>query len=336
MTVHTLLQLVTEDLGAAVKETRDYHRWPCPFVAHEHDDRNPAFDVYEHDGGLFYKCQKCGEKGDDVSWLVNHRKMTQSAAMRLQRGNGGMYAPAARPKPAKQPQKRIEPPDSEWQYYADAAVIRCAQLLQDGYQGSGAAVGAAKWLTQRGIGQLTASKFGLGFNPEGKKLRNEEWLPAGLTIPCYEGVNLWYVKVRQTKTEHERTGQKYKCLTSSKANALFNTDSILSENISRLVIVEGEFDAILAHTFSPPDTAVLTKGSVNQFPEVEYWFKYLAGFMVVHIYQDNDAAGQVSLDGWLKAVPHGQSMPPLPAGDVTDYWMDGGNVYQWIAEGVAT
>ncbi|MCA9982023.1 MAG: PriCT-2 domain-containing protein, partial [Anaerolineales bacterium] len=234
----------------------------------------------------------------------------------------------------KAAQLPIAPP-AEWQEQASLAAIDCMTELQRGYgAGDGSpASHAAVWLQKRGIDAATAGAWGLGFNAHWRDVAGEKLAP-GITIPCYgdseNGTALWYLKVRTSKAAHAKTGQKYLLLKGSKNNVLYNAKATLKAR--RVVIVEGEFDCILASRFTDNATAVVTEGAAGHMPN-RFWLGYIAAHSDVAIFQDSDKAGEHSAQKWARQFPTAVALT-LPSGqDVTDYWKSGGDVGAWLGRG---
>jgi len=214
------------------------------------------------------------------------------------------------------------PPSDDWQGTGWKLVGTAAYNLQLQYQ-QGTAVG--NWLLARGITANMADCYGLGYNPtwQGK-------LPPGLVIPCWDSENLWYVKVRLTKNEHARIGAKYLSLAGGNQSALFNC--LKADTAKNVLVVEGEFDAILAQHYAPAGVAVVTFGSATtSLDNAPQWGNYLMA-KTVRVALDSDGAGQTAQAKWLK-WPFITAAVPLPFGkDITEYWQQGGDVGEWITQ----
>ena len=330
----TLLELVINDLGQPVKSRPAGDFWPCPFNDHEHDHTAPGFHVWTDRGGKqWFKCPKCDQWGDAAQWLTSYRGVDQRQALAILRGQSfPARAVVGGGQLAKRP--HIAPPAEDWQDVAWNIVSRAGSLLQQGYNGHGEAVGAANWLASRGITATAAGKHGLGFNPHWLTTPVGK-LPPGVVIPCDEGGEMWYIKVRLTKAVATQLGYKYHALPGSRPVALFNSATLLAS--SKAVVVEGELDAVLGQELAPAGVAVVTMGSATNTASNWQWLRYFAAVGHVAIAGDVDGAGAAAVAQWLQRLPYATAAPPFPKGkDLTEFWAQAGAtaVANWLSMGV--
>ena len=320
-----------------------YHMGPCPFCGGR--DR---FQVKQSDAGQLWVCRHCQPTyGDAVSFLMRggatfcdvlakYGGYEQGAAV------GGYRGMFDKPKPltapahlaergaAEQVMATAEPPCDDWQAVAWQAVGRCADNLQREYE-QGTAV--AKYLLGRGITAELAHTFGLGFNPHWVGTAVGKLAP-GITIPCWDDSGLWYVKVRLTKQAAEQVGAKYLLLAGGNSHAMFNASAVATAKT--VLIVEGEFDAIVGHAHAPQGTAVVSFGSASMTLETSPTWGNLLVTRKVYASLDNDGAGQGAMAKWLQ-WPFITAASTLPAGkDLSELWQlqGGAAVAQWLKQGV--
>ena len=325
-----------------------YHMGPCPFCGGR--DR---FQVKQSDAGQLWVCRHCQPTyGDAVSFLMRggatfcdvlakYGGYEQGAAVGGYRGmfdkSQGLTAPAHLAEQATAATVTAEPPCDDWQAVAWQAVGRCADNLQREYE-QGTAV--ARYMLGRGITAELAHTFGLGFNPHWMGTAVGKLAP-GIVIPCWDDSGLWYVKVRLTRAESERRAkamggklQKYAHLPSGESRAMFNASAVATAE--RVLIVEGEFDAIVGHAYAPQGTAVVTFGSKSMTLETSPTWGNLLVTRKVYASLDNDESGQGAMAKWLQ-WPFITAAKPLPAGkDVSELWQlqGGAAVAQWLKQGV--
>lgn len=317
-----------------------YYMGKCPFCGGR--DR---FQIKTGQaGGQLWICRKCAPNKyhDAIFFLMKANGATFGEVLDQFGGSpvaavpkitrGALYRPSplkAPPQAAElvQPVPTAEPPADNWQSEAWAAVGRCADNLQREYK-AGAAV--AQWLEGRGITADLAADYGIGFNPH--------WLPTaggkiapGVTIPCFNNSGLWYVKTRLTKQARAKIGAKYLLLQGSNPHALFNADKL--PTAAAVLLVEGEFDAILAQRYAPHGAAVTTFGAATMTLESSpAWGNFLVGKRAVLAAMDNDGAGNRAVSEWLKWPFIGRALP-LPVGkDATELWQaeGGAAVATWL------
>ena len=319
----TLLELITEDLGQPQKVKGDSSWWLCPF----HDDHDPSLQVSEFRGRYYYKCWSCGQEGKAWEWLEQYRHMGRRDihVMLYGQGQDSPSQPAAAPsRPQRKPSVWTDPPDKTWQ---DVALDACLEAAADLHSPQYAWV--LSYLTkQRGLTPETIQKARLGYNPDWKTLPVGA-LPPGIVIPCWTDHDLWYVKVRLTKEQRDKTGQKYMALKGSQTASLYNAESLKTAAVG--VVCEGEFDAMLLQQ-EVPDVAVVTMGSATAGLS-DHWRSYFAGLDRLLVMLDEDQAGQAGLAKWQTAVNWCQVLrpPDLPGKDVTDWHGQGLDLWQWVS-----
>jgi DNA primase len=204
-----------------------------------------------------------------------------------------------------------EPPAREWQADKLEFVAECESRLWT-EQGSR----ALAYLRGRGLRDETIRAYRLGFCDRDDYKRGV-W--RGVTIPAFYGGALWSVNTRRATGE-----PKYKKATGSRAQ-LFNADQ-LAGDVHTVIVVGGEFDAMLTQQHAPAGLAVITFGSETK--RVTWEADYLLRGKRVFIAYDNDDAGNKGAAQWAALgqrvrVPHGK--------DITEFVQAGGDVAAWLA-----
>ena len=222
-----------------------------------------------------------------------------------------------------EPNPAYAPPPADWQELAREVADQCAAVL---WQPAGAK--ALAYLHKRGLKDETIRRFGLGYHPQDEKIAGEFWLHRGITIPCSVRGELWYLKVRRATSE---TGEKYRCMSGSKPAAVYNADD-LGAVYSPALIVEGEFDCMLAWQEIGDIVPVVTLGAAGYQPDLATWGHHLLPHKQLLIAFDADRAGEKGAAFW-KSLSSRTVETPLPAGpwnDITDYHQAGESLSAWI------
>ena len=232
-----------------------------------------------------------------------------------QRGAGNLRKP--------EPTPAYSPPPVEWQGLAREAVAECEARLwkPEGQK-------ALDYLRRRGLQDKTIKRFRLGFNPEGRRLAGEYWLDRGITIPCEVAGEMWYLKVR---TPYKDPKRKYRLMAGSRPAAIFNADN-LGDPLNPALFVEGEFDCMLCHQEILDLVPAATLGSASNRPDLATWGRYLTPHKVLMLAYDTDQAGESGAAA-LASISDRAVLALLPAGewkDITDYYLAGGNLSEWI------
>ena len=341
-----------------LKQSGVYHVGPCPLCGGR--DR---FQVKETQDGELWICRHCAsDKYSDAIGFLQRRGMGFNdilatyggyVATAATVGNGGtavvnrrgwgyssspLSPPPAMAKATAAPSPlsaNNEPPCDEWQAAMWEVVATCADALQAEYK-TGTAV--AKWLENRGITAATAHGRGLGYCAHWQtvELENGEKLKVapGILIPCFDAGNLWYVKVRTAKAAEL---PKYLLVKGSNARVLYGADNVGGAAV--VLLVEGEFDAILGQAYAPVGTAIVTMGAATMTLKTspQWGNLLLSNGRRIFAAMDSDTAGQGAMAKWLE-WPFVSPASPLPGGvkDLSELWQaEGGTaVAKWIGESV--
>ena len=300
---------------------------PCPKCGGR--DR---FHLRHYNGRDWFFCRHCHpERGDAIEYLRWQHGITTAeacAALGVSGQRGIMPAPKPRPTTAAGitiPDALLEPPAAEWQRVAGAFVDECAATLW-----TPRAAKALDYLRrERMLTDDTIRAYRLGVNPKPRQLARGMLARRGYTIPNHYGGDLWRVRIRKFQADTDPVKYKIVSGAGDGKTQLFNGD-MLASNPHTVIIVGGEFDAMLAQQHAPDGVVVVTPGSETVAPhwEIEY---VLRGKHVLIAF-DTDAAGNAGAAKWAALgqrlqVPHGK--------DVTEFAQAGGDVRAWLAQACA-
>lgn len=311
-----LRQLVEQDLGAAPVRGGKAHLWKCPF---HHERKGFSLAVWPNG----YRCfGACDTYGDALDWLMNYRKLSFDAALQLL-GN-----PDEKPSTSEHKRLKIaaEPPDRAWQTAAERIVVLAEETLW-----SERGETALNYLTGRGLNSRTIQSARLGYIPgDFREWRALEGLhvPCGITIPWFAAGALWAVKVRRAYGT-----PKYQQVKGGNTNGLYGADILADHNV--VLFCEGEFDTMLARQEAGALTAVVTLSSATATLSSR-WYAEFTSFHTILVAYDRDAAGERGANRLLSLSPRFRPIE-VPAGkDITEFHINGGDVYAWIEKELAT
>ncbi len=258
--------------------------WLCPF----HADRNPSLSVIP--GKSHYRCFGCGAHGDAIDFVRRlHPGMSFGEAVRTIRGemsrsSANPARPLARPITSDRPQG--------WQDFARRLVDQAEAVLWSRYGSE-----ARRYLLARGLEQETIRKARLGYQPsdewiEGLYPDRKVWVPCGVVIPWFDGGDVALINIRRPQGD-----PRYVAVRGSQRGGLYPGRSGIVAG-QPVVIVEGEFDALLLGQELHGVAPVVTLGSAGNKPSPRVKNALLAAAPWI-VAGDNDEAGEKSADGWL-------------------------------------
>jgi DNA primase len=304
-------------------------------------DRHPSFAVNED----VYIDFATGERGDEVDFIRREQGVSFADAVAVleARASGAALSPNARPQSPFNPSPS-EPPPSVWQ-----AVMRdlCKEAHAYLFSSDEPAQTALHWLQARGLTLETIRQAQLGCNPAWRRTplwdsqgRKRVSIAPGILIPCSVSGALWAVHVRTLPALDTRSFAtyqplpKYLYVRGSKSSVLYNGDA-LRDGCTAL-IVEGEFDALLAQQELGAQAVVVTLGSAaNTLPR--RWLARLKAADKVYSCLDNDAAGRrasTRLSEWLGEQHQALKLPQ--GKDITEFMVvHGGDLEAWWHQATA-
>jgi len=337
-TIEDIKQRVTvrelaEEAGAVFR--RDSSR--CPL----HGGDNPtAFHLYE-DGRkwrCFTNCPEGQNGGDVFAFYMAWRKVdfaTAKAELAARCGAEGTARVVSRVVlPAAPPEPLQLPPGEVWQAMAWGFTLWCEEQLA-GEQGTV----AREYLKARGLHQKTWEAWHLGWNPRLWKRDGQTWgldaepvwLHSGITIPHINAEGqLWGIKIRvfEGGVAVRDAGRKYRGPRGGMGRGMMFGDLHFARR-EALLLVEGEFDALLAWQEAGDlcDVGTLAGARKRLHPLA---LAILAQYRHIYGVLDDDEAGDKGR-AMLAQIARVAVVQP-PAHDLTDYWMAGGDLRGWIAQ----
>lgn len=228
-------------------------------------------------------------------------------------------------KPAPAPAAQVEagPPVDAWQRAAQDALHTAQQALA-------ANPAMLDYLRhERLLTDETIAAAGLGYNAAWRDLSDGGKLAPGLVIPYQQAGDLWALRVR---TFDNPKLSKYINAAGSKVSGTLYGAGALAPG-KPVLMVEGEFDAILAQQDAGDALAVVTLGPASNRLSA-HWRAALMKAPVIYLALDNDKAGQGAAAALVEALA-GADVRPLhyPDGvkDYTDYRQAGGTLGALLA-----
>ena len=276
-------------------------RFLCPF----HGDTEPSANV-NLESGLWH-CKACGESGSPIDWLMKRNGMSYRDALEEVGRLAGMAPPslavnrgghtngaAADPEPASTTKSRLtETNVKAWHE---------AGLRNEDLQ---------RWFAEH-----------RGFTPETIAARQLGWDGYRVTIPVRDGSGK-LVNVRRYKRDSGgETGKMLPLVPGEAATQLYPLVDPLPPDV---ILVEGEWDAILMQQEGFPNTLTVTAGAGIWKP----WMTPLFEGRTVTLIPDNDEAGRNGSAKIAKILANVTpatfilQIPNLPQkGDVTDFFVE--------------
>jgi DNA primase len=307
-------------------------RWlygPSPYRPDEH----PSFAVNED---VFIDFAT-GERGDEVDFVRREQGASFAEAIEVLEARLGGVNSFQAPTVSEQSTSTSEPPPASWQAVMQAECRRAHAYL---FSNAAAARQARTWLRQRGLKPQTLHRAGIGYNPAWRRTRLRDRqtgyrvsIAPGVLIPWFGDGALWAVHVRtlpemQTFIAEAQGLPKYLYVRGSKASTLYNGDAL--EAGVDVLMVEGEFDALLAQQVLGTQVVVVTAGGAAN-PVHRRWLERLQQARHVYSCLDGDDAGQraaARLHELLGTQHHALSLPR--GKDVTEFVIDhGGDLHTW-------
>jgi hypothetical protein len=182
---------------------------------------------------------------------------------------------------------------------------------------------ALRYLRGRGLNDETIKAARLGWTP-GVSIQIQNgthfWTVKGIVIPWLDGDRLTMVKIRQ------REGRPRKYVEVYRDRPQLCPGSQVIRAGKPLVIVEGEFDALLLGQALRELAAVVTLGSASSKHEGSIYMAMLPA-PVWYLAHDADPAGDKAAEGWTdRAI---RVRPPDPHKDWTDAHTAGIDLRCW-------
>ncbi|MBF0551625.1 MAG: toprim domain-containing protein [Deltaproteobacteria bacterium] len=334
----------------------------CP-TGHDSKDHN-CFHV-DTQNGLFH-CFSCGIGGDGiklvmlshgcdfkdaVSWITNSFDLqdipslssSSYPAHRRQSGNAENHGQSGIP----EFEKMTKPPDA-WLTWAADLQRRAAETLlvqtAEPYR---------RYLADRGISREGAERFGLGCSFYNEFIRRCD---IGLDGDqdkklCVPGPSILIPNVRRIDGQAVIIGFKIRRLAGPGLAKYGKYQSIIvpgavgcmviGDNPKLpVIIVEGEFDAILLSQIAGDMTNVVSLGSASNRPDEESFSFIKQSPVVLNALDGDDAGSKAAWSGWLGKLSNAYRLvlPKRADGqrykDPTEYYQSGGDLRLWVKAGL--
>jgi CHC2 zinc finger len=294
--------------------------WRCPF----HDDKNPSFNV--NPIKQTWTCYGCSEHGDAAALVMKLRGLTFPQTVAYLVGNPlPSGTPPTRPRPAVASMP-AQTPECPVKQSSGLPLADALKLVDDAanriWTPDGA--NALAYLRGRGLTEATIRAASLGWT-SGVSIPFKDgtrfWEVSGITVPWVEYDRLAMVNMRRPEG---CKGQKYIQAFRDRP-AIFPAPEVIEPG-EPLVIVEGEFDALLLGQELAELAVVVTLGSASARPEGPTFMAMLPA-PVWYIAADADQAGDRFASGWpARAL---RVRPPGACKDWTEAHQAGVNLRRW-------
>lgn len=266
-------------------------RFACPF----HDDTDPSAN-FNTDTGTWY-CHVCNIGGSPIDFLMRRENLSYRDALTRLSDEAGVPLPGPEQKAPKTRRRtsRKKLSEENVQGWHEAA-MRNTDLM-------------AWFHDKRGFTTDTVARWQLGWDGE------------RVTIPVRDEKGVLVNVRRYLRNARGEQGKMLSLEQGTGAARLWPADALGSENV---ILVEGEWDAILMHQQGFGNALTVTSGAGIFKPE---WSPLFAD-KHVYICYDNDEAGRKGANrvaGILSAVatPYVVNISGLPPkGDVTDFFVE--------------
>lgn len=339
-----LRRLIEDDLGAPDRAGR----WVCPFHA---GAESPNLSIGPD--GRHWRCWsgRCALHGDAIDWLVFRDGVTRVEAARVLLGIGPSRSSARPSRPsAPAPESRPAPAaeawrDEAWRREVDRLIRRAEDRLW-----SAAGRAALDWLRGRGLRDAAIRAARLGFVDRSDRSGPIDGLGRGegpgritlwrgVTIPwpgpggAWVGLNVRHlgdpVDGPVPPMPDGAPRPKYRAAAGSRRGFLYPSPAVGTG--LPLVLVEGEFDALLAGQELRGRAEVRTVGSASTGRlERETW-SALADPGVILVATDNDPAGIDAALALVSALGRRARWAEIPAGkDLSEFHAAGGDLRSWL------
>ena len=329
-----LAEVATRLLGPHDKIQGRRLLWRCPF----HDDRNPSFEVdTEHQR---WACWPCGLKGDAASLVMRLEGKSFPEAVATLAG-GSAFPSKAPSRPETKPKPK-PPPVATGLPEADAlAFVEAAEARLRSNDGRG----FLRYLTGPrclSVPTIQAARLGWTDGVMIPRRNGEPFHACGWVIPWFVGPRLALVKIRQPEGRHPKYAEAFR-----NPARLVSFPTATVRHGKPVVIVEGEFDALLLGEALGETATVLTLGGAStpltpdiksRFMTAPIWYVATdadpAGRLVLNVLMsvaqwEREAIGERTRDALAHKKSKGERVGQLPFGHKTE---DGVNLVEDEAE----
>ncbi len=295
--------------------------WKCPF----HTDKNPSFHV--NPIKKTWTCYGCNEHGDAAALVMNLNNCTFPEAVAHL---AGKPAPAGNPTHPRPPAASppVNPAAGPVKQASGLPLADALKLVEEAAARLWTPEGgdALAYLRGRGLTEATIKAARLGWTPQAIGV---SWKPPGVVIPWFDAGRLALIKFRppdewRARFSKEKMPPKY-IEGFRDRPAIFPAASVVRPGMP-LVVVEGEFDALLLGQELADLAAVLTLGSASSRPSGSTYLAMLPA-PVWYVATDADDAGDKAASGWPARAR--RVRPPAPCKDWTEAFQYPINLRRW-------
>lgn len=330
---------------------------PCPKCGG--DDRFLAFPD-QGEGGT-WSCRGCDKGGDLITFLRHFDGLSFAEAcerLGLEKGRTYRGLPQA-PRPVRQPAQEAftgapkDLPPALWAEKADKFISEAQIALFTSPAGEAALV----WLERRGIEPAEADACRLGYLPEPRFRARSGWglpdlefvwdesrvkgtkfyIPRGLVIPTFRVGTPVALRIRRAKADlrDPKRSSKYFAVAGSAAVPFVAlSHKSITDNPRVWVVVESQLDAIMIAERArrlPIGAMAMLSDTGKPCPQTH---ALLAASDRILVALDYDPAGKKGADWWLKTYRQAVRWPALEGKDPGEYFALGGNIHEWINDGL--
>ncbi len=314
-------QVVEADLGPPHHHSQKNNIYKCPL---HNESKGYSLVVWE-DGVRCFGA--CNQGWDAVGWVMKFHGLEYREAVERLNPHGQSIQRTSPPGPLSNSRggAKGEPPDSLWQSEA-REIIAVGEKTLWGDRGRR----ARDYLFNRGLNEDTIKYHRLGFIAGGykewKRIANTQ-VPCGILIPWIADGHVWALKVRRSAGEfrYQQVGG------GNLKGGLYLADHITLG--SSVLMLEGEFDALVAWRWGRMFASPVAIGSAANFQLDPRWWSRLVAVKVILARMDADEAGIKAVEG-LKRISRrvvGVNVP-APHKDVNEFVLaDGPNAFvDWL------
>jgi hypothetical protein len=327
--------IATALFGPAPKRSGRRLLWPCPF----HSDNDPSLQVDPAERR--WKCWPCDLGGDAPALVMRLKGVGFSEAVRIVAELAGMVAPSTaparmrppiRPGAARPSMPHAGPPGKAARSPPNGpAGLDCPEaerLVADASERLWRPEGATAlaYLKGRGLTAETIRRHRLGWTPRVTLPTSDGarfWRASGITIPWLDGDRLAMVKIRQPEGRKPKYAEAFR-----DRPALYPCADAIRPG-TPLIVVEGEFDALLLAQELGDLASVVTLGSASSRPESALYLTMLQCPRWYAAHDADDAGDRAAAEWPARAV---RVRPPSPDNDWTEAHRSGVNLCRWWSD----
>lgn len=310
----------------------------------------PLRDSNGHGSGRYW-CRKCNVSGDNIQFLMDVDRLSfREACTEL-----GIALPDNKqapvrtatptvPRPQEHQPREYELPSEAWMAAASSFLADCQARLF-------ARADALKWLADRGIGEETARRYGLGYNESSRggdryrprsrwglpDVRTDDgkekklWLPRGWVIPLFDGRGrVIQLRIRRLNEDIARFAAdiKYLMIAGSCPATM-----VLHPDADAHAVVESGLDAILLAGLFGGRLGAATTWNASARPDVGADAILQRSDCVLDCL-DFDAAGSEQQLWWQQRYRRHKRWPVPQGKDPGDAYAAGVDLRAWILAGL--